>query len=39
MVVWSEKLYIGEQAEKNHRKIRRKLESGKAVMDYYLITR
>lgn len=39
MIVWSDKLYIGEQAEKNSRKIRKKLENGKPVMDYYLITR
>lgn len=39
MIVWSEKLYIGEQAEKNCQKVQKKLETGKLVTDYYLITR
>ena len=39
MIVWSEKLYIGEQAEKKYRKIQKKLENGKPVMDYFLITK
>lgn len=39
MIVWSDKLYIGEQAERGCRKIQKKLESGKPVLDFYLITR
>lgn len=39
MIVWSEKLYIGEQAEKKERKIRQKLEKGKLVTGFFLITR
>ena len=39
MIVWSEKLYIGEQAEKKERKIRKKLEKGKLVTGFFLITR
>lgn len=39
MIVWSDKLYIGEQAKKNRQKIQKKLESGKPVPEYYLITR
>ena len=39
MIVWSEKLYIGEQAEKKCKKIQKKLENGKAVMGYFLITK
>lgn len=39
MIVWSEKLYIGEQAEKNLKKIQKKLESGKTVPGYFLITK
>ena len=39
MIVWSEKLYIGEQAEKSCKKVRKKLESGKLVPDFFLITR
>ena len=39
MIVWSEKLYIGEQAEKNFRKVQKKLENGKLVPGFFLITR
>lgn len=39
MIVWSEKLYIGEQAEKNCRKVQKKLENGKLVPGFFLITR
>ena len=39
MIVWSEKLYIGEQAEKNCKKVQKKLESGKLVPGFFLITR
>lgn len=39
MIVWSDKLYIGEQAEKNVKKIRKKLENGKLVPGMYLITK
>ena len=39
MIVWSEKLYIGEQAEKNYRKVQKKLEKGKLVPGFFLITR
>lgn len=39
MVVWSEKLYIGERAEKNFKKLQKKLENGKLVPEAYLITR
>ncbi len=39
MIVWSEKLYIGEQAEKKCRKIQKKLENGKLVNGYFLITK
>jgi len=39
MIVWSEKIYIGKQAEKNCKKVQKKLEAGKLVTDYFLITR
>jgi len=39
MIVWSDKLYIGEQAEKNSEKLKKKLEAGKLVLDVYLIAR
>jgi len=39
MIVWSEKLYIGEQAEKNIRKVQKNLENGKFVPGFFLITR
>ena len=39
MVIWSEKLYIGEQAEKNYEKIKKKIEQGKLVVDVFLITK
>ena len=39
MIVWSEKLYIGEQAEKNCKKVQKKLENGKLVPDVFLITK
>lgn len=39
MVVWSEKLYIGEQAEKSCKKVQKKLENGKLVPGFFLITR
>ena len=39
MIIWSEKLYIGEQAQKNCRKVQKKLENGKFVPGFFLITR
>ena len=39
MIVWSEKLYIGSQAEKHFKKVQKKLESGNAVVGFFLITR
>ena len=39
MIVWSEKLYIGGQAEKNYRKVQKKLEKGKLVTGFFLITK
>ena len=39
MVIWSEKLYVGEQAEKNYKKIKKKIEQGKLVTDVFLITK
>lgn len=39
MIVWSEKLYIGEQAEKHCKRIQKKLERGKLVPGYFLITK
>jgi len=39
MIVWSEKLYIGEQAQKNCRRVQKRLEKGKLVPGFFLITR
>lgn len=39
MIVWSEKLYIGELAEKNCKRVQKKLENGKFVPGFFLITR
>ncbi len=39
MIVWSEKLYIGGQAEKHSEKVQKKLQKGKPVIGYFLITR
>ena len=39
MIVWSEKLYIGSQAEKHFKKVQNKLESGKVVPGFFLVTR
>ena len=39
MIVWSEKLYIGSQAEKHFKKVQKKLENGKNVLGFFLITR
>ena len=39
MIVWSEKLYIGEQAEKGFEKVQKKLKNGKPVIGYFLITK
>ena len=39
MIVWSEKLYIGKQAEKNCKKLEKKLEKGKLVPGVFLITK
>ncbi len=39
MIVWSDKLYIGEQAEKKSKKIQKKLEAGKLVNGFFLITK
>lgn len=38
MIVWSEKLYIGGQAEKNCQKVQKKLEKGRPVPGFFLIT-
>ena len=39
MIVWSEKLYIGEHAERKCRRVQKKLETGKAVPGFFLITK
>ncbi|MBO5353811.1 MAG: hypothetical protein J6A77_10995 [Lachnospiraceae bacterium] len=39
MIVWSDKLYIGEQVERKIRKFQKKLESGKPVPGIFLITK
>ncbi|MBP3568304.1 MAG: hypothetical protein J6K04_03970 [Lachnospiraceae bacterium] len=39
MIVWSDKLYIGEQAEKKAGKVQKKLEAGRLVNGFFLITR
>ena len=39
MIVCSEKLYIGSQAEKGVKKVQKKLENGKTVLGFFLITR
>ncbi|MBR6642648.1 MAG: hypothetical protein IKL28_03190 [Lachnospiraceae bacterium] len=39
MIVWYEKMYIGEQAEKSFKKIRKKLENRKPVFGFFLITK
>ena len=39
MIIWSEQLYIGAQAEKNLKKVQKKLENGKLLPGYFLITR
>lgn len=39
MVIWSEKLYVGEQAQKNEKKLKKKIEKGKLVTDVFLITK
>ena len=39
MIVWSEKLYIGEQALKKSKKVQKKLENGKLVLGFFLITK
>ena len=39
MIIWSEKLYIGRRAEKNCGKIKNKLNSGKPVPGFFLITK
>ena len=39
MIVWSDKLYIGEQAERNVKKLQKKLEHYKPVKDLFLITK
>ena len=39
MIVWSEKLYIGSQAEKHVKNVQKKLQNGKTVLGYFLITR
>lgn len=39
MIVWSEKLYIGKKAEKNIKRVQKKLENGKLVPEYFLITK
>lgn len=39
MIVWSEKLYIGERAEKNCGSLKKKLEKGTPLPNVFLITR
>lgn len=39
MIVWSEKLYIGEQAKKSCKKVQKELENGKLVPGFFLIMR
>ena len=39
MVIWSEKLYIGEQAKKKEKKLKKKIKNGKLVTDVFLITK
>ena len=39
MIVWSEKLYIGSQAEKHVKNVQKKLKSNKMVLGFFLITR
>ena len=39
MVKWSEKLYIGEHAAKKAEKCQKKIEAGKLVNGFFLITR
>ncbi len=39
MIVWSEKLYIGSQAEKTFKKVQKKLDNGKKVLGFFLVTR
>ena len=39
MIVWSGKLYIGEQVEKDCKKLQKKLEQGKLTSDIFLITK
>lgn len=39
MIVWAKNLYIGELAEKKHDRIMKKLENGKIVPGFFLITR
>ena len=38
MIVWSEKLYIGGQAETHYETVRKKLDAGKTVPGFFLIT-
>ncbi len=38
MIIWSEKLYIGGQAEKNCQKVQKKLEKGRTAPGFFLIT-
>ena len=37
MIVWSEKLYIGGQAEKHYKTVRKKLDGGKIIPGFFLI--
>ena len=39
MVIWSEKLYIGEQAGKKEKKLKKDIEKGKLVTGIFLITK
>ena len=39
MIVWSEKLYTGSQAEKNLKRVQKKIQDGKTVVGYFLITK
>lgn len=39
MIIWSQKLYIGQQAGKKVKKVQKKLENGKPVLGYFIISR
>ena len=39
MIVWSDKLYLGEQVERNVKKLQKKLEAGKPLQGIFMITK